>query len=97
MLLFDRYSHSLQPRGHVAPGALAVVREKQEREVPRSQVLHKPVGVMTTLIDPQGPQINIISHEEAGGNIVREGYAEYERGGLQITDAGRAFLKKSGG
>ena len=49
---------------------------------------------LTALIDPQGPQINMISHEEAGDNIVREGYAEYERGGLQITDAGRAFLKK---
>ena len=52
---------------------------------------------LTALIDPQGPQINMISHEEAGGNIVREGYAEYERGGLQITDAGRAYLKKMRG
>jgi hypothetical protein len=37
---------------------------------------------------------NIISHREVEGNIIAEGYAVYTGKGIEITDAGRALLKK---
>jgi hypothetical protein len=42
---------------------------------------------------------NMVSHKEAPGNIIAEGFAEHlgARIGLKITDAGRAHLKHSGG
>jgi len=39
---------------------------------------------------------NIISHREVEGNIIAEGYATYTGKGIEITDAGRAYLKKLG-
>jgi hypothetical protein len=37
---------------------------------------------------------NIISHRTAEGNIIAEGYAVYTGKGIEITDAGRAYLKR---
>ncbi len=32
---------------------------------------------------------NLVSHRNAEGNIIQEGYAEYIDGGIRITDVGR--------
>ncbi len=37
---------------------------------------------------------NIISHRTAEGNIIAEGYATYTGRGIEITDAGRAYLQR---
>ncbi len=37
---------------------------------------------------------NITSHHEAPGNFIREGYLQRIKGGLKITDAGRARLAR---
>lgn len=39
---------------------------------------------------------NITSHHDAEGNFIHDGYLERIKGGLKITDAGRAFLKSKG-
>jgi len=42
---------------------------------------------------------NMVSHKETEGNIIAEGFAVHtgRREGLQITDAGRAYLASKGG
>jgi len=37
---------------------------------------------------------NIISHRKVEGNIIAEGYANYTGKGIEITDAGRAYLQR---
>jgi hypothetical protein len=37
---------------------------------------------------------NIISHRTTEGNVIAEGYAVYTRRGIEITDAGRAYLER---
>lgn len=39
---------------------------------------------------------NIVSHKDVEGNIIAEGYAVHNNGSLQITDSGRAHLKRLG-
>jgi hypothetical protein len=39
---------------------------------------------------------NIVSHHEAEGNIISEGYAKYTGDGIQITESGLALLKDKG-
>lgn len=40
---------------------------------------------------------NLVSHQNAPGNIIAEGYAEHiaDEDGLRITEAGREYLKRS--
>jgi hypothetical protein len=37
---------------------------------------------------------NIISHRTTEGNIIAEGYATYTGKGIEITEAGRAYLQQ---
>lgn len=39
---------------------------------------------------------NLISHREATGNIITDGYAKYTGSGIRLTEVGRAHLKHLG-
>jgi hypothetical protein len=37
---------------------------------------------------------NMISHRHSSGSFIAQGYAEYVRHGIRVTDAGRTLLKR---
>ena len=87
--------------------ALIAARDRPTGWVTTSQ-LKKLIPSYITLTDDdqkdsltrEGEQLwhqivgNIISHRTVEGNIIAEGYATYERRGVAITDAGRAYLER---
>jgi hypothetical protein len=91
----------------ISIAALMVARDRPTGWVSTSQ-LKKLIPEYTKLTEDdlqdsltrEGEQLwhqivgNIISHRTTEGNIIAEGYAIYERRGIQITDAGKAYLER---
>jgi hypothetical protein len=65
--------------------------------------MFKPEGEDAKLLDGRHDsrfsQIvrNMVSHKDVPNNIIALGYVTYVKPGMEITDAGRAFLKAHGG
>ncbi len=91
----------------ISIAALMVARDRPTGWVSTSQ-LKKLVPRYITLTDDdrqesltrEGEQLwqqivgNIVSHRTSDGNIIADGYAIYSSKGIQITDAGRAYLQR---